>query len=214
MNEYETYLAHHGIKGQKWGIRRYQNADGSLTAEGRKRKGLGEPRRSLKERLADRKAAQEKTPEQAKEELKEYLRKHPKKLPKYGNLLTRAEAQEVINNIQFDRQLKDIRKQEIDRGFETIRTVTNTMQTIGNAINAGKNVYNAYADIHNSLGKGKKLTKIGETKKEDRISWEKLVKTGSAQDILDNIANLTSGELETAVKRLNYEDQLRKKITP
>lgn len=30
-------LAHHGIKGMKWGIRRYQNKDGSLTAKGRKR---------------------------------------------------------------------------------------------------------------------------------------------------------------------------------
>lgn len=30
-------LYHHGIKGQKWGIRRYQNPDGSLTAEGRRR---------------------------------------------------------------------------------------------------------------------------------------------------------------------------------
>lgn len=28
------YLAHHGIKGQKWGKRRWQNEDGSLTAEG------------------------------------------------------------------------------------------------------------------------------------------------------------------------------------
>lgn len=28
-------IAHHGVKGQKWGIRRYQNWDGSLTAEGR-----------------------------------------------------------------------------------------------------------------------------------------------------------------------------------
>lgn len=32
-------LQHHGIKGQKWGVRRYQNKDGSLTADGRKRYG-------------------------------------------------------------------------------------------------------------------------------------------------------------------------------
>lgn len=30
------YICHHGVKGQKWGIRRYQNPDGSLTAEGQK----------------------------------------------------------------------------------------------------------------------------------------------------------------------------------
>ena len=30
-------LAHHGILGQKWGVRRYQNADGSLTPKGKKR---------------------------------------------------------------------------------------------------------------------------------------------------------------------------------
>lgn len=32
----EEELQHHGIEGQKWGVRRYQNADGSLTAAGRK----------------------------------------------------------------------------------------------------------------------------------------------------------------------------------
>ena len=31
------YISHYGIKGQKWGIRRYQNPDGTRTAEGRKR---------------------------------------------------------------------------------------------------------------------------------------------------------------------------------
>ena len=30
-------LEHHGILGQKWGVRRYQNYDGTLTAAGRKR---------------------------------------------------------------------------------------------------------------------------------------------------------------------------------
>lgn len=32
----EEYLVHHGILGMKWGIRRYQNKDGTLTAAGKK----------------------------------------------------------------------------------------------------------------------------------------------------------------------------------
>ena len=35
-HEYELY--HHGIKGQKWGVRRFQNPDGSYTEEGKRRR--------------------------------------------------------------------------------------------------------------------------------------------------------------------------------
>lgn len=34
---YNLELYHHGIKGQRWGIRRFQNRDGSLTSQGKKR---------------------------------------------------------------------------------------------------------------------------------------------------------------------------------
>lgn len=36
----DDYLEHHGVKGQKWGIRNYQLEDGSLTEEGRRRYGV------------------------------------------------------------------------------------------------------------------------------------------------------------------------------
>ncbi|MFU8786350.1 MAG: hypothetical protein ACNA7U_03805, partial [Candidatus Izemoplasmataceae bacterium] len=38
----QYYIAHHGIKGQRWGVRRYQNEDGTLTAEGQRRYGTFE----------------------------------------------------------------------------------------------------------------------------------------------------------------------------
>lgn len=41
-------LCHHGIKGQKWGVRRYQFADGSLTPSGKKRYKISQNSNSVK----------------------------------------------------------------------------------------------------------------------------------------------------------------------
>ena len=41
--KYPGYLIHYGISGQKWGIRRYQNEDGTLSEEGKRRYNEGPP---------------------------------------------------------------------------------------------------------------------------------------------------------------------------
>jgi len=44
----DLYLEHHGIKGQKWGVRRYQNPDGTLTEAGKAKLASGDSPRYTK----------------------------------------------------------------------------------------------------------------------------------------------------------------------
>ena len=60
------YLAHYGIKGQKWGIRRYQNLDGSLTEAGKMRYGIENKIRP--------------------ESLAQYIREREEKISKFPNV--------------------------------------------------------------------------------------------------------------------------------
>jgi len=66
-NEYQNSLMHYGIQGMKWGVRRFQNPDGTLTPEGRERYGKAiyksggsylNPRKPGDKRYANRQAVQ------------------------------------------------------------------------------------------------------------------------------------------------------------
>lgn len=64
MGDYELY--HFGIKGMKWGIRRYQNKDGTLTPAGKKHREEGEAKSTHRSRLEAKYVKNGMSPQQAK----------------------------------------------------------------------------------------------------------------------------------------------------
>ena len=76
INYEEEYLAHHGIKGQRRGIRRFQNYDGSLTAAGKMRYSVGNGGRSISKKVDPKSAAKLKKQQEKKSHMtnKEYVK--------------------------------------------------------------------------------------------------------------------------------------------
>lgn len=62
----DLYLMHHGIKGMRWGVRRYQDANGNLTDQGKRRYGIQDARKYYKINRLQR--AKENTDNSAKKE--------------------------------------------------------------------------------------------------------------------------------------------------
>ena len=95
---------HHGIRGMRWGVRRYQNKDGSLTAAGRKRINQLD---SEYQRLTGKKLSKSSESNTVKK-----TSAKPKKISE----MTNEEIQEKINRIRLERTLESLTPKEISSG--------------------------------------------------------------------------------------------------
>ena len=112
-------IAHHGIMGMKWGVRRYQNKDGSLTAAGKKRVG------QLKDEL-------NKLEPQKKEDGSSTSSSKPKtktseseSTPKQKSIheMTDNELRDRINRIDLERRYSTLTAPQKSRGRKIVETM-------------------------------------------------------------------------------------------
>lgn len=229
---YDNYLSHHGIKGQKWGQRRYQNLDGSLTAEGRKHLGYslnpkGNKKESSVKKLVDmakskraEKAEAKKAEKEAAEKQKrmDYYRDHPEQMYRHRKELKPAEVDEIMRNVQFDKRLKDISQAENQRNLNTLqgmmKNASTAFQTVNGFYQTGKNVYNNIAEVNNAFvdmgvfPNGKKMQRFGE--KADRSDLYRKLSNKNGDELINmyNKGELSVDDMRAIGDVLSTKDRL------
>ena len=129
-------LYHHGVEGQKWGVRRYQNKDGSLTAAGYKHYGFSTSGkrgiRRLQKKIAERDAASYyyfKKSEKANIERNARLKKGKdtsdidKKIGEYNAMSKQASKESKILNERQKENLKRASKYYDIKTKDVLKTV-------------------------------------------------------------------------------------------
>ena len=142
-------LYHHGILGQKWGIRRFQNPDGSYTAEGKKRRhGIGTVERDKYKKSVKRIKTKyvtankniltdkEKAEKRRIEELSEYWRTNSdkKKLDSYRSRLVEGHITNATKKREELRKAKA--KYKSTEEYKLRRAVTIGSAVVGTALAA------------------------------------------------------------------------------
>ena len=112
MNE----LCHHGIKGQKWGVRRYQYEDGSLTPGGKKRYAKDQYRQATKSYR--RREINKEQYSQAKKDYKTEKQQYKKTFEKEFNDIVESERAKPLKIMYKDYVYKNAAQKVVDEGMD------------------------------------------------------------------------------------------------
>lgn len=223
--EYKLELYHHGTKGMRWGIRRYQNKDGSLTPAGKKRynkemEKLRAEEKTLKNKAATQKKLQkledkrakvdalkkgstsDEAEAKAKAEAHEQARQKAvqsgsaSELLKFKGELTSQEMQAAWSRIQWEQNMSSIAEKEVVTGKRRLGKFFDKVDNAVKYAGTAAKTWNTIANVYNAFNKkGVVLPKI-----------ETDVSKGNKKDV-DAFKKAKQKAEEAAKKRAEQEAQ-------
>lgn len=111
-----NYLQHYGIQGMKWGQRRYQNHDGSLTPAGRARYGIGVAKKTVGSTAKKVGSAAKSSVGQLKKMHDDRVAANKEKIIRSGNWKTLKKHQNELTDEEYARAVQRINMVNQSRG--------------------------------------------------------------------------------------------------
>ena len=204
---YSDELYHHGIKGQRWGIRRYQNKDGTLTPAGKKRAAKLE---ADYEKVTGKKMGSSSKPSSTqKKEIKD---------------MSDDEIRTKINRIRLENELKSLTPESKSAGQKFIEGLKN--QAISTITDKGTKIAGDYVDkkVRDTLGLNEKDDTAKLKKEAEKLNYKRQIalaksylesqqpKKTPTKNLIGNIDDLTDQQLKEMIGRLSDEETLKTKL--
>lgn len=157
MTDNELY--HSGILGMRWGIRRFQRKDGSLTAEGKKRYSDGKadsnsnskPKAALTITKPKVKTEAEKKAELEAKKKEILSSRSAKKIYENAELFSDQELTAAFNRLTTEKNIKALIPAEVSKGERIANKFINGAGKLSEVIQTGTKLYNNIARVYNSV---------------------------------------------------------------
>ena len=146
----KNFIEHHGILNMKWGRRRYQNPDGTLTAEGKIRYSREKRKQAAKNLKKARKVREANKKKEMKLEKKKakIVEKGLDEVKKNSKLFTNEEIANLVGRNQLEARLADaVNSKNIQKGKITADTIVDFMSKAANIADSTGRIYKNISPI-------------------------------------------------------------------